>query len=130
SMAFPRRKRERKPLAYSAEPPGFDPKARVQTGPGLPDWHWRTAHLAWNGPVAQGQTLRLYLLPPAGTLLCNWLRVALLLLLAARLADLPMKWRPGMPPILRSTVPCCCRCCWPWRLPPGRGCRTMRVWNN
>ncbi|BBL71087.1 hypothetical protein [Methylogaea oryzae] len=106
SMAFSApKKAERKPLAYSAEPPGFDPKARVQTGPGLPDWHWRTAHLAWNGPVAQGQTLRLYLLPPAGTLLCNWLRVALLLLLAARLADLPMKWRPGMPPILRSTVP-------------------------
>ena len=42
----------------------FDPDALVQTGPGLPTWQWDSVTLDWKGPVAVGQGLRLYLLPP------------------------------------------------------------------
>ena len=59
-----------------------DPKAVVQTGPGLPDWTWRTATLEWRGPVTSAQRLRLILIPPTLNRLLNLLRVALIALLA------------------------------------------------
>ena len=42
----------------------IDPNARVQTGPGLPDWSWNTYRLTWDGPVRQDQQLDLWLLSP------------------------------------------------------------------
>jgi hypothetical protein len=74
-------------LASEAEVPRYEPGARVQTGPGLPRWTWRTVDMAWNGPVRADQGLGLLLLPPAGGLLWRLLQVALLLLLAARALD-------------------------------------------
>ncbi|MFO1251012.1 MAG: hypothetical protein U1E77_07725 [Inhella sp.] len=62
-----------------------DPRARVQTGPGLPNWHWKSHVLSWQGPVQAGQTLSLWLLPPWALSL---LRVLVLLLLVA--AALPL----------------------------------------
>lgn len=59
-----------------------DPDALTQTGPGLPDWQWRTIGLSWNGPVLASQEIGLILLPPAANLLLNLLRVALILALA------------------------------------------------
>ena len=56
-----------------------DPKSLVQTGPGLPGWHWRTVRLAWNGPVDAGQALALSLIGPKTTLVLCLARVALLL---------------------------------------------------
>jgi hypothetical protein len=55
--------------AKRSEPPaklktGYDTGAKVQTGPGEPDWHWKSVILGWSGPVTQGQTLQLYLLSP------------------------------------------------------------------
>ncbi|MEN8161269.1 MAG: hypothetical protein ABFS41_14450, partial [Myxococcota bacterium] len=41
-----------------------DPQAKVQTGPGRPDWSWQTVSLHWSGPVERGQELVLWLLPP------------------------------------------------------------------
>jgi hypothetical protein len=82
-----------------------DPAARVQTGPGRPDWSWQRVTLAWSGPVARDQELRLWLLPPwlAGALAV--LRVALLaafvLLLLGRL---PRRQRWGASPVIGSTV--------------------------
>lgn len=65
--------------AVSEEKPlDFDPDAVIQTGPGLPTWHWRTVELAWNGPVSPGQTFRLILLPPFVVSGLAILRVALL----------------------------------------------------
>jgi hypothetical protein len=58
-----------------------DPNARVQTGPGLPDWQWRQIPLTWNGPVAENERLNLTLLSPAAGLLLNLLRILLVLLL-------------------------------------------------
>ncbi|MEJ2037604.1 MAG: hypothetical protein P8X55_01535, partial [Desulfosarcinaceae bacterium] len=58
-----------------------DPEAVIPTGPGLPDWQWRTVRLEWNGPVAREQVVRLVLLPP-------WLNFMLALLRVGFLAAL------------------------------------------
>jgi hypothetical protein len=68
-----------------------DPKARIQTGPGLPDWHWTSIGMSWNGPVERGQTLGLTLLSPPVNLAINLLRVLLVSALALRL----LSWKPG-----------------------------------
>jgi hypothetical protein len=61
----------------------IDPNANVQTGPGLPQWHWTRIHLSWNGPVERQQQLDFILVPPVVNMLLNFLRVGLVLLLAA-----------------------------------------------
>lgn len=66
----------------------IDPKANVQTGPGLPRWRWTEVPLAWNGPVQSDQTVKLTLLSPRQNLALNLLRVVLIALLAALLARL------------------------------------------
>jgi hypothetical protein len=68
-----------------------DPKARIQTGPGLPEWRWTSIGLSWNGPVERGQTLGLTLLSPPVNLGLNLLRVLLVSALALRL----LSWKPG-----------------------------------
>lgn len=59
-------------------PLDFDPNAVIQTGPAMPDWHFATATLQWKGPVAKGQTMRLFFVPPAVSMLLGFARVALL----------------------------------------------------
>ncbi len=56
-----------------------DPKSLVQTGPGLPAWHWRSVRLSWNGPVDAKQSITLYLIGPKTSLALCLARVALLL---------------------------------------------------
>lgn len=63
----------------------YAPEVKVQTGPGLPDWQWRSARLRWSGPVAMEERLRLWLLPPWGTRLLLLAGLGLLLAMAARL---------------------------------------------
>ncbi len=41
-----------------------EPRAKIQTGPGVPDWHWRSVVCRWRGPVSAGQTITPILLPP------------------------------------------------------------------
>lgn len=41
-----------------------DPDAKVQTGPGLPNWSWRSWELQWNGPVSKDHRMRLWVLSP------------------------------------------------------------------
>lgn len=65
-----------------------DPESLVQTGPGLPRWSWRTVNLSWNGPVAQGEEVELWLIPPGLRLFFCILRVVLLAAILAPLADL------------------------------------------
>jgi hypothetical protein len=76
------------PSPRRASLPDLDPNARIQTGPGLPDWRWNQVELRWNGPVEPGQTLRLWLISPGGALLLNLTRIALLLVLAWRMLDI------------------------------------------
>lgn len=70
---------------YAAEPDfeRIDTKAKVQTGPGLPQWQWHKVNLSWNGSVDAGQQLQLWYLTPVMTMLLNFIRVALILVLAA-----------------------------------------------
>ena len=42
----------------------YDPKANIQTGPGLPQWSWKSVRLSWNGPVKADQKINLMLMPP------------------------------------------------------------------
>ncbi len=79
-----------------------DPKALVQTGPGLPGWTWRTVSLRWRGPVKSAQGLRFVLIPPAMNRLLTFLRVALVSLLVLCLSGAagPLQ-RGGLPGLLR-----------------------------
>ncbi|HUT79018.1 MAG TPA: hypothetical protein VM285_15070, partial [Polyangia bacterium] len=81
-----------------------DPKAVVQTGPGVPDWSWRSWHLGWSGPVDRDHDIRLYLFSPAVNLALSLLRVALMLLLVIRVVvEVLSRNRPAPPPA--STKP-------------------------
>jgi hypothetical protein len=59
----------------------LDPNAVVQTGFGVPTWSWSSYTLAFDGPVARGHEIRLFLLPPWAFRLVAFLRAALVLLL-------------------------------------------------
>lgn len=74
----------------------LDPSAIIQTGPGLPEWRWRTARLGWNGPVAADQRIGIYLLGPMSHRILNFVTMGLVLLLAWRFLDLGARhgdWR-------------------------------------
>ncbi len=62
-----------------------DPKAVVQTGPGVPSWYWKAVEMSWSGPVARDHRIELRLLSPAVNRLLSFLRVILLGLLAVGL---------------------------------------------
>ncbi|MCD2449817.1 hypothetical protein GO003_005395 [Methylicorpusculum oleiharenae] len=68
-----------------------DPNARIQTGPGLPQWQWRKVHLSWNGWVDSQQVISLWYLSPAMSMLLNFIRVILIVLLGLLLFGLNLK---------------------------------------
>lgn len=86
-------KRAKTPLA-GAPPPAprpvqvVDPDARIQTGPGIPTWHWRSVSLGWNGPVPGDYNLTLWLLSPTWGLVIAILQLILILLLGLKLAGI------------------------------------------
>jgi hypothetical protein len=59
----------------------IDPKAQIQTGPGLPHWQWHIINMNWSGPVERGQQIQLWLIPPWANFMLALLRVILLALL-------------------------------------------------
>ncbi|MBI5443374.1 MAG: hypothetical protein HY900_19430 [Deltaproteobacteria bacterium] len=63
----------------------YDPRANVQTGPGLPAWTWNRVDLQWNGPVRRDQTVTLLYLPPLATRTLRILKIAGLAALLWRL---------------------------------------------
>lgn len=77
------------PSVAPAPPPPIDqidPDARVQSGPGIPDWHWNSFELSWSGPADRGEAARLWLIGPAMRLAMALLGSLLLLLLALRMS--------------------------------------------
>lgn len=68
-----------------------DPNARVSTGPGLPNWSWRTIRLSWRGPVDADQQLRLWLVGPAGNLFLSLIRAVLIVILVLHVLGLPVR---------------------------------------
>ena len=72
----------------------YEAKARIQTGPGVPEWAWRTARFGWNGPVTSAQTFHPILIPAALERLLTIARIAavaglVLVLLGVRRARIP-----------------------------------------
>ena len=79
------------------------PAARIQTGPGVPDWTWRTATFGWNGPVQASQKVCLILIPPSLERGLTLLRILTLTSLAGCL--LGARWRrKSLPSIGKSTA--------------------------
>jgi hypothetical protein len=62
-----------------------DVKARIQTGPGIPEWTWRSVSFGWNGPVQGSQRLRPVLIAQPVERVLTVLRTILLLALGAAL---------------------------------------------
>ena len=76
----------------------YQPNARIQTGPAVPESNWRVATFGWNGPVLATQTVRPVLIPLAFERVLTALRVILLLGLACVL----LKAGRGRPAIFRG----------------------------
>jgi hypothetical protein len=72
--------------------------ARIQTGGGLPRWHWRSYELVWQGPLLHDQTVRLWLVSPAVNAILNVLRVGLAGLLLVMLVRRGAVLRGPRPP--------------------------------
>ncbi len=68
-----------------------DVRDLVQTGPGVPEWTWRSHELIWSGPVARDQEVRLLLLPPIAMRLLSAITLLLLMGLLLR-AIVPPDW--------------------------------------
>ena len=68
----------------SAQVMQYDPKARTQTGPGMPLWPaYKTIRFSWSGPVSKDQSIGFFLIGPKVNLALAFLRVALVVLLGA-----------------------------------------------
>ncbi|WP_150048700.1 hypothetical protein [Methylomonas rhizoryzae] len=74
-----------------------DPDANLQTGPGIPQWHWHTVHLSWNGSVDGAHQLGLWYLPPLALQLLRIVQTGLTLMLAVKLFGWPRDWRKFLP---------------------------------
>lgn len=88
------------PAPQAAAPPprlsAYDPSIVVQTGEGLPRQTWRTATLAFHGPVKSDHQLRLYLVPPWLARLLAVAQVALLAALVWLLVRRPLRLKGGL----------------------------------
>ncbi|MBS1203000.1 MAG: hypothetical protein H6R22_1509, partial [Chromatiaceae bacterium] len=84
-----------KPAAAPPPLDSLDPGARVQSGPGMPDWGWSAFDLAWNGPVQPDETVRLWLLTPFWHLVWALGGAVLVVLLGLRVAGLFLTGGPG-----------------------------------
>lgn len=61
----------------------YDTNTKIQTGPAVPEWSWRTASFGWNGPVTASQEVHPVLISMGQERLLTVLRVALLILLVS-----------------------------------------------
>jgi hypothetical protein len=78
-----------------------DERARIQTGPGVPEWTWRQVTFGWDGPVRANQNVRPVLISATLERVLSILRVALLIALAAILLG-AKRWKSA---ILRTSTP-------------------------
>jgi hypothetical protein len=60
----------------------YDTKAKIQTGPAVPQWKWREVSFGWRGPVSAKEQIRLWLIPCNVERMIGLARVALTLALA------------------------------------------------
>ncbi|WP_207146264.1 hypothetical protein [Chromatium okenii] len=92
----------RKSASPASAPPQplevIDPQAQIQTGVGVPTWHWQQVTLAWSGPVGATEAAQLWLLTPPLQLGVALLGSLLMGLLGWRLSgwQLPQPTAAGM----------------------------------
>lgn len=55
----------------------YDTKAKIQTGPAVPQWKWRQVSFGWRGPVSAQENIRLLLISSAVERLISLARVGL-----------------------------------------------------
>lgn len=90
------------PAALSAKPAvnfdRIDPEARLQTGPGLPQWQWHRLQLSWNGNVDSGQRVTLRYLPPLATLILHVVQALLAGVLSLKMLGIfNRRWKLSTP---------------------------------
>ena len=68
-----------------------DPNAVVQTGPGIPQWNWRSYNIKFAGPVTSERMIKFWLIPPHYMRLIYALRALALLLLGIGLCYIGMR---------------------------------------
>ena len=61
----------------------YEARARIQTGPGVPEWAWRMVRFGWNGPVTAAQTFRPVFVSAGLERLLTVLRIGVILALLA-----------------------------------------------
>lgn len=81
---------EPKPISPPQPLNDYDPNAKVQTGPGVPQWQWDISQLVWNGPVLKDQKITLWILPRFVT---SILKVADVILMFVFIYGLFTLWR-------------------------------------
>lgn len=59
----------------------YDSKAKIQTGPAVPEWSWRSISFGWSGPVSADEKISLVLIPLWLQRILTVLRVLLLITL-------------------------------------------------
>ncbi|MBE7497703.1 MAG: hypothetical protein HS117_22390 [Verrucomicrobiaceae bacterium] len=73
----------------------YDTKAKIQTGPAVPQWKWREVSFGWRGPVSADEKVSLWLIPCGLERVITLLRLVLMLafvwLLLGKGKELP-KW--------------------------------------
>lgn len=60
----------------------YEAKARIQTGPGVPEWYWRVVRFGWNGPVTAAQTFHPIFISSGLERLLTVLRIVLVVAVA------------------------------------------------
>jgi hypothetical protein len=65
----------------------YDSKVRIQTGPAVPEWSWRTIRFGWSGPVQDSQEIYPILIPLWLHRVLSLVRVVLLITLLSSLLD-------------------------------------------
>lgn len=95
-MAFDKTELSAAGAAYDDDRPGhltsrvdmIDAGAKIQTGPGIPNWNWHQVRFSWNGPVAADDQMRFVCLSPAANRVLAVVRVLLLAALMFGLAGI------------------------------------------
>lgn len=90
--------RKQKTTSFGGTSSQQDPKAVIQTGPGIPDWRWESWTLTWSGPVHKDHTFRLYLISPVINGVLSLIRVGLTGLLTYLLLQLLFRQAAHAPP--------------------------------
>lgn len=57
----------------------YDPNAKIQTGPGIPNWAWQRIEMSWQGPVTGDQMIRLWIMPAWMVSIMKFIQVFLVL---------------------------------------------------